>query len=57
MKSKTPFFGVRGELLKALMADPEWREKWEKAETLEERKEVIFAFIKSRGYKIKDVEA
>jgi len=49
-------FGVRGEILKALREDPEWRAKLEKAESLEERKEVIFALVKSKGYEIRDVE-
>ena len=56
MSPEIKCFGVRGEILKALREDPEWRAKLEKAESLEERKEVIFAFIKSKGYKIKDLE-
>jgi len=56
MKSKIPVFGVQADIFEALMADPEWRAKWEKAESFEERKEVIFAFIKSKGYEIKDLE-
>ncbi|MDI6905718.1 MAG: hypothetical protein QMD13_09615 [Candidatus Bathyarchaeia archaeon] len=42
--------------MKALMADPEWREKWEKAKSVEEFREVINVFVKSKGYKVMDVE-
>jgi hypothetical protein len=55
MPSKIKVFGVRGEILKGLMKDPEWRAKLEKAESFKERKEVIFAFAKSKGYEIKDM--
>ena len=48
--------GVRGELLKALREDPEWRERLEKAKSVEEFREVINAFVKSKGYKVRDVE-
>ena len=56
MSPEIKCFGVRGEILKALREDPEWRAKLEKAESLEERKEVIFALVKSKGYEIRDVE-
>ena len=56
MSPEIKCFGVRGEILKALREDNEWRDKLEKAESLEERKEVIFALVKSKGYEIRDVE-
>jgi len=51
-----PFFGIRAGVLRALFADPEWRAKLEKAESDRERKEVIFAFARSKGYKVPTVK-
>ena len=56
MSSEIKAWGVRGELLKALREDPEWRERLEKAKSVEEYREVINAFVKSKGYKVRDVE-
>jgi hypothetical protein len=44
-------FGIRGEILKALREDPEWRAKLEKAKSVEEFREVINAFVKSKTYR------
>lgn len=56
MKSEVKVFGVRSDILKALMQDPEWRAMLEKAQNNQERREVINAFARSKGYKISSVE-
>ena len=56
MSPEIKWFGVRGEILKALKEDPEWRTKLEKAKSVEEFREVINAFVKSKRYKVMDVE-
>lgn len=52
MSRKVKAWGVRGEILKALRENPEWREKLEKARSVEEFREVVKAFAKSRGYEV-----
>jgi len=56
MSSKTPVFGVRVDLLKALMAGPEWRAKWEKAEKLWGTQRSHICVYEIKGYKAKTVD-
>lgn len=48
MSPDIKWFGVRGEILRALRKDLEWRAKLEKAKSVEEFREVINAFVKSK---------
>jgi hypothetical protein len=56
MSSEIKVFGVHGEILKALRKDLEWRAKLEKAKSVEELREVINAFVRSKGYEVKNID-
>jgi len=43
---------VRGDVLKALLKDPKWAEKIEKAETYEEMAKIVHEYLTVKGYKL-----
>ena len=48
-------FAVKTEFLRALLNDPEWKAKLEKAKTMRQVETVFRDFAKAKGYKIKEV--
>ena len=48
-------FAVKQELLKALLKNPEWYNRLEKAETPHEVEQVFLEFALAKGFKIKEV--
>lgn len=48
-------FAVKRELLKALLLDPEWHNRYEKAETSHEIEQVFIDFALAKGFKIKEI--
>jgi len=58
-KERKILFGimiVRGDVLKALLNNPKWAEKFEKAKTYEEQAKIIHKFLLAQGYKLKAEE-
>jgi len=49
------FFVIRTEVLKALYADKEWREKLENAESEEEKIQIIEEFCRKIGYETGEI--
>ena len=45
-------FAVKREVLEALLRDPEWTAKMEKAEKSEEVEKVVIDFCRVKGYKV-----
>lgn len=50
-------FAVRREVLDALLADAEWRKRFDKAKTTAEMQRVVLDFCKAKAIKIKQLEA
>jgi hypothetical protein len=46
-------FIVRHEILKALLADEEWRKRWDSTKTTAERERVVSDFCRANGWKVK----
>jgi hypothetical protein len=45
-------FVVRAEVLDALLADPEWRKRWDCTNTTAERERVVSDFCKAKGIEV-----
>jgi hypothetical protein len=49
-------FGVKRQLLEALLSDPEWNAKLSSAKTMREVERVLREFVVEKGWKIVEVE-
>jgi hypothetical protein len=49
-------FAVKAEVLRALLSDPKWNVKLEKAKTMREVERVLRLFAVEKGWKVKKVD-
>jgi len=53
MPVEDTMFVVRAEVLDALLADKEWRKRWDSTKTMAERERVVSDFCRATGWKVK----
>ena len=49
-------FAVRRKIIEGIQADPWWSKEYEAARTTEQIMEVVEAYCREKGYKVKQVE-
>jgi len=55
-KGEVNVFAVKSEVLKKLLANPEWSIRLEKAETMRDVERVLREFCEAKGFKIVQLE-